>query len=222
MQECTYLILVIFYSNTGYQQHNKLVIVNLVANHQYKTERTVYFTTNLFPLPTPHERRLRSSVVDVGPEVLSLGYGRSFGFFNCLINSGFRCLVNLLLKELHKVVRSWKETSLPWVPARKQDPNLQCSAGDHGLGLECFASSGLLLGYGRWFRGPTFWKISTSQSIWGNRGIHIRVTTVAVGDEFKKKRTFFVLHSPLPSILYSLLDCDDVHSVNLWGQMKWR
>ncbi len=45
--------------------------------------------------------------------------------------------------------------------------------------------------------------------------VNLRVSTITVGDEFEKKRSFLVLDSPLPGVLYSLLGCDNIHSIDL-------
>ena len=56
--------------------------------------------TYLLPLPSPHERRLGSLVVDVCPEILQFGLRRRFRLFDSLVDFGFCLLLDSLKKGL--------------------------------------------------------------------------------------------------------------------------
>jgi hypothetical protein len=66
-----------------------------------------------------------------------------------------------------------------------------------------------------WFRGRTCYISGLDITKAKREGNDVRVTSVTVGDEFKKKRTLLVINSPFPGIFDCLPSGDYVHSVDL-------
>ena len=155
--------------------------------------------TYLLPLPSSHEGRLGTLVVDIRPEVGHVGFGRSL----CLLDSFFDLGLGLFVDSLELLFGG--ETPVFDVFLETTDRVLGAA---HFLYLVASTVGGTGIGHAlnHIIRAP----IGDS-----DRGVrHARVTAVTVGDVFHKEGTFAV-GNPLFRKLDALVDGDDIHGIYL-------
>ena len=153
--------------------------------------------THLFPLSSPHEGWLGTLVIDVRPEVVHIGFGRSLGLLDGLVYLGLGLLVDgfeLLLGGEAPVLNVFLEATDGVLSAAHFLDLVTGTVGGAGIG---HALGGI--------RTPVEDKCAIRSS---------RVATVTVGDEFHKERAF-AGGNPLLRELDALVDGDDVHGIDL-------